>query len=137
MGNSCLVKNNIVTFNEVRINYLPPTKFTRGGGGPYTGPQPRPLFWPSSVQGPAPPTGPSPNTPRHVQTCSTWTTLYRDPLPPQTCSNLFKLDLTLQGSPACTQHVHTCSLCSADCRRVDGWNSTCFMGFLSFLRIKI
>ena len=31
---------------------------------------------------------------RHVQTCSTWTSMYKDP-PDQTCSNLFILDLTM------------------------------------------
>ena len=60
---------------------------------------------------------------QHVQTCSTWTSLYRDTpsnmfelvqlgthctgTPPPTCSNLFNLYLTVQGQPL--QHVRTCS----------------------------
>ena len=67
---------------------------------------------------------------------------YKVPL--QTCSNLFNLDLTIQGSapdmvnltelesrhtpspPPQIPHlpVQTCSLCSPDCRQAGSWHST-------------
>ena len=70
--------------------------------------------------------GPSP---RHVQTCSTWTSLYRTPAHPWICLNLLNLSLIVQGrgpsplqdlgptpapctvqGPAPPRHVQTCSL---------------------------
>ena len=73
-----------------------------GVGPHHTGPQP------PSVQG----FGPAP-----VQGLA---------LAPWTCSNLFKLDLSLQERPPFhpPRHVQTCSLCSLDCGQAGSWNST-------------
>ena len=64
--------------------------FRMGGGGLYRAPAP-------AVQDPGP---------GQVQTCCTWTSPYRDQ--PQICSNLFNLDLCVEGPP--TGHIQTCSL---------------------------
>ena len=66
------------------------------GTSPYgdsTGPSPLPsLYWASSP--------PDPVTTRHIQTCSTWTSPYRDPW-----------------------HVQICSIWSLGCRQAGGWHS--------------
>ena len=87
---------------------------------PCTGLQsPRPVqacsSWTSLYRDPPPPQL------RHVQICSTWTLLFRDP-PPTPCTgswlqptleDLTPSPLTIQGPP---RHVQTCSLWSRDCR---------------------
>ena len=57
------------------------------------------MFSVVSVRPQGDPMWPLPMMQRHVQTCLTWTSLHRDP-PPRTFSNLFKLDLTVQGPRA-------------------------------------
>ena len=56
----------------------------------------------------------------HGQYCSTWNSLHRDF--PLTCSNVFKLDLIVQGP--LPRHVHTCPLQSTYGWQGGGWHPT-------------
>ena len=61
----------------------------------------------------------------------TWTSSPLYSPPPQkiifqtwTCSNMFNLDLTIQGPPPLPPACSNFSLCSTDCLKADGWHST-------------
>ena len=86
-------------------------------GGSYTSTSPAPPHCPYPGQ------GPGPTRPRHVQICSTWTSLYR--LPPHVMFKRVHLEsYYARRKPKHPHHPRrysqSCSLCSTDYRQAGG-----------------